>query len=278
MKTHFSIKEIIAKLEISKSYFMKLRTNTKNIKYDKQQGGYSLEEVCQAIVTRPYKRRDSTDLRRKALNILDEIKKNKDLLENPDEPAKNVTAQTAIETKAPEQTEQPKQPKPLPEKASDTNKKQSQSKHLDEFGLKGALYRVRLMEKLVYKEAKSKLTPEALDNWSRLVGDLIKTEEKILKILRERKELVAVAAVNKWLASRLEYLKTTLLNIPAKVAPALDGMPWTVIQNKLNEEIRDSVEKIRNFDPDEEEKENAEQQNEDVSTNVEEFPENAGAS
>jgi hypothetical protein len=46
----------------------------------------------------------------------------------------------------------------------------------------------------------------------------------------------------------IENVKSVLLNLPAKVAPGLEGLPWHEIQSRLDQEIRDILEGLYNYD------------------------------
>lgn len=47
-----------------------------------------------------------------------------------------------------------------------------------------------------------------------------------------------------WLFRQIISAKSTLTNLPGKLAPQLEGLPWPQIQRKLEEEIQSALAKL----------------------------------
>ena len=121
-------------------------------------------------------------------------------------------------------------------------------------GLMPALERARAAELAAY-DAHMKIFNEqgitsasALDAWQKTLDILRKCETDFTKVLERRRELIEIKKVQEWIEQKIELVKTIFLNVPAKLAPALEGLPWHEIQKRLDQELRDAIGKLRNID------------------------------
>lgn len=188
--------------------------------------GYPAEEFLRWIVARPQQRADRTKIRERAQQILVELidrKKEK----QPDKPAKSKSE---------------KQPEPPKKKKADLTP-----------GLSAALDRARLAEVDAYQahhESMQKtgiISAGSLDAWQKTLDILRKCETDFTKVLERRRELVEIKQVQDWLQHHIEQIKAILLNLPAKLAPSLESLPWHEIQKRLDQEMRDAISKLSEF-------------------------------
>lgn len=181
--------------------------------------GYPGLEFFKWLVDRPIKKRDSLPLHEKANDAYLELL-NKD----------NKTIDTA-KSGANLPADRPKQ----------------------EPGLVAALDRARCAELAAYENhlniqaQQGTISASALDAWQKTLDILRKCEKDFTEVLKSRKELVETAKVQEWLEGRIEQAKTMLLNLPAKLAPSLESLPWHEIQKRLTQEIRDAISKLETF-------------------------------
>lgn len=116
-------------------------------------------------------------------------------------------------------------------------------------GLEAALARLRRAELLAYTRWESSIAdgnaPEAVfRSYGQAVELLRKAEKNLLDLQRERRELLPAEEVRAWLLRQIVAAKATLLNLPGKLAPQLEGQPWQKIQVRLEEEIIDALGKL----------------------------------
>lgn len=91
-------------------------------------------------------------------------------------------------------------------------------------------------------------TPLRLRAWNDSLEILRKLEADSLKVLEEKGDLMRVDAVRLWFCRKIETAKAFLLNLPAKVSPNLDGLPWHETQKRLEVEVRNALAKLATFD------------------------------
>ena len=118
-----------------------------------------------------------------------------------------------------------------------------------ELGLDAALGRLRAAEFTAYSEWKKGLEQGAASapmfrSYSQSIELLRKAEKNLLDLQKERKTLMPASEVKEWIVHRIMGAKTTLLNLPGKLAPQLEGLPWPKIQERLEGEIRDALERL----------------------------------
>ncbi len=111
-------------------------------------------------------------------------------------------------------------------------------------GLDAALVRLRQSEALGYQKWMDEPNAQTFRSYSQSMELLRKAEKNLLDLQRERRELLPKSEVKTWLFRQIISAKTTLTNLPGKLAPQLEGMPWPQIQRKLEEEIQNALTKL----------------------------------
>jgi hypothetical protein len=91
-----------------------------------------------------------------------------------------------------------------------------------------------------------KESPVFFKDWQTALDLLRKAEKNLTDHLTQQKDLLPALEVKTWLARKIEATKSTLLDLPGKIAPELEGLPWPEIQKRLTEEIRDALGKLQN--------------------------------
>ena len=117
-------------------------------------------------------------------------------------------------------------------------------------GLEAALSRMQKVEEMLHGRLIASIdaggydTSPRLKEWQDSLDALRKVESDSLKVMEEKKRLLNVDAVKSWLDKKIETTKAFLLNLPGKVAPGLDGLPWHEIQKRLDLEVRNALAKL----------------------------------
>jgi len=88
----------------------------------------------------------------------------------------------------------------------------------------------------------------SLDAWQRTLEVLRKCETDFTKVMEKQKFLVERSAVQSFVETMVENTKTILLNLPSKMAPSLDGLPWQDIQERLTLEVRDIIDGLAKYE------------------------------
>jgi len=208
-------KGVLEVLGISSTNFKKNITAGCPGRVDKK--GFPLYAICRWIASRPKRRTDRTQARQNALKVLDGL--------NP----------AGL-------------PLPVPET------KPTQRKKTGELGLEAALSRIKKMEEHLHSRLIEAIdgggyeTSTRLKDWQDSLEILRKVESDFLKVAQEQKRLMSVDAVKSWLDKKIESAKAFLLNVPGKIAPALDGLPWHEIQKRLDVEVRNALSKLATND------------------------------
>lgn len=107
-----------------------------------------------------------------------------------------------------------------------------------------------------YKRYKASLNPQceedmivappmALKIWNDVSEVLRKSEMDCFKMLEQKKLLVPIDEVRQIVNSVFSGLVKTLLTIPQKIAPSLDGEEWTTIQTVMQKELIETVNDFR---------------------------------
>ncbi len=183
--------------------------------------GYDIEQLCSWIVSKPKNRKDRSKARENAEKILSKFFKKNPAAYSPEAPAKAIAKSRTANIR----------------------------KDLHP-GLLAALERARTAEVELYKlhadylKERGNFNAGFFDGWQKSIDNLRKCEGDVVKILREQNELIQLKTVQDWLESKLEQLKIILLNLPSKLAPILESLTWQEIQKRLEQEIRDAIEKI----------------------------------
>ena len=180
--------------------------------------GYPLKEFLAWIMNRPQTRKEAGIIKDKAAKLLAEINSGNK--------------------------------KPEPKKTT----KAAAVNQSDETGLLPALERARSAELAAYQNHikiyndTGFISSAALDAWQKTLDILRKCEKDFTDVLKQRRELIEIKRVQEWLEQRNDQAKQMLLNLPAKVAPALEGLPWHEIQKILTQEVREVVCKLGNIE------------------------------
>jgi hypothetical protein len=120
-----------------------------------------------------------------------------------------------------------------------------------EIGLEAALERLRQAEQATFAKwqesfnANRKESPVFFKDWQTALDLLRKAEKNLTDHLTQRRDLLPALEVKTWLARKIEATKSTLLDMPGKVSPELEGLPWPEIQKRLTEEVRDALGKLQ---------------------------------
>lgn len=121
-----------------------------------------------------------------------------------------------------------------------------------ELGISPALDRLRNAEALAHQawlDAHKKADPSVASRhkeWQQCLEALRRMEQSLLEVLETRRELLPTSEVKNWMATQIERSKAALLDVPAKIAPELEGMTWPQIQKRLREEISDALKDLSN--------------------------------
>lgn len=122
----------------------------------------------------------------------------------------------------------------------------------EDIGLEAALERLRQAEQATFAKwresfnANMKESPVFFKDWQTALDLLRKAEKNLTDHLTQQKDLLPALEVKTWLARKIEATKSTLLDLPGKIAPELEGLPWPEIQKRLTEEIQDALGKLQN--------------------------------
>ncbi len=120
----------------------------------------------------------------------------------------------------------------------------------DVLGLEGAVDRLRQAENQTYQrwmqaiEQQDPNQASDFQNWQRALDLLRKAEGNLLELLERRRELLPADEVRTWLSRRVEAAKSTLLDMPGKLAPSLENLPWSEIQKSLETEVRHALSRL----------------------------------
>jgi len=114
-------------------------------------------------------------------------------------------------------------------------------KELSVEGLEGALARLRHAEKHSYETWTDSGNVSDLKSWHGALDLLRKAEDNLLVVLTKKRDLLPAGEVQTWIGRRVDAAKGALLDIPGRVAPSLEGLPWPDIQKILEREIREAL-------------------------------------
>jgi hypothetical protein len=203
-------------------------------------GGYPAKEYCQFIVSRPRKSKgpDKTNIRQLAQQYLMSI-------------GVHPTASAPLTA----DTTPNKVGRGRGKKDPVTTDPPKNIKKIDKLlpGMMAALDRAREAEVVAYQMYNDALTQtgvisvNSLGSWQATLDILRKCETDFSRVLERQRLLIEKKEVQDWLEPMIEQTKTMLLNLPAKLAPSLEGLPWHEIQQRLDQEIRDVITKLTNF-------------------------------
>ena len=117
-------------------------------------------------------------------------------------------------------------------------------------GAMAALERARSEEVEAYeayklKQSEKRGVANARATWQNSLDVLRKCENDLVKVLELQNELIPYKKYLSELEPKLLNFKTILLNIPSKLSPRLENLPWHEIQKLLDVEIRDALKAIQ---------------------------------
>ncbi len=206
--------ELLSTLELSEGKLKKLqRKGCPGASGKGRNATWDILAVARWIVNQPVHPQEKPETRQKAAQVIREH-------ERPPEPEEPVSLPPATE---------------LPQ---------------DALGLEAALTRLRQAESATYHrwmqglENKDPDSATHFQNWQRAMDLLRKAEGNLLELLERRRELLPADEVRVWLSRQIETAKSTLLDMPGKLAPSLENLPWTEIQKALEDEVRHALSKL----------------------------------
>ena len=240
---YWSRQDVIRLLKIKKSSVV-FYEEQGGPKYDNDKGGYPARELCQFIVSRPQKSKgpDKTPIRQIAQAFL-----------MGTDPSAIDTTPAVKPLPVPPEPKKRGRPRKQPQDSIASEKITKKTGSLPETGIEKALERARIAELKayqMYEEVVAKtgiISVNSLDAWQKTLDVLRKCEMDFTKVLERRRVLITKKEVQDWLEPMIEQTKTMLLNLPAKLAPGLENLPWHEIQARLDQEIRDVIAKLSNF-------------------------------
>lgn len=113
-----------------------------------------------------------------------------------------------------------------------------------EQGIEHAVTRLRAAETMAFEQWQANPSATTFRSYAGAVEALRKFERSLLDLQRERRELLPKSEVKTWLFRQIVSAKATLTNLPGKLAPQLEGLPWPRIQQRLEEEILHALGKL----------------------------------
>lgn len=212
-----------------------LKITEKHLRRMREQGapafvpfkGYDMVALCQWIISRPMKRADRTKIREYAQKVL-----------------KKIEGKSSEKHQEPELQTQAEKP---------ARSSKVSIKTETDVGLLPALERARSAELAAYNahqdfvKKSGIVSASHLDAWQKTLDILRKCEKDFAEVLERRRELVEMKEVQQFFEIMIEQTKSILLNLPAKLAPILECLPWAEIEKKLDQEIRDAITKLSNI-------------------------------
>lgn len=117
-------------------------------------------------------------------------------------------------------------------------------------GIEQAVIRLRTEEEDLHRKYKglaemnSAGGATAFRDWQSALDLLTRAEQALIKYKREMEELIDAAKYRKWLKERIAAAKSILLDLPSRVAPQCENMPWHQIQKLLEAEVRRALQKL----------------------------------
>jgi hypothetical protein len=117
----------------------------------------------------------------------------------------------------------------------------AKARELSAEGLEGALARLRHAEKHSYQCWTASGSISDLKAWHGALDLLRKAEDNLLVVLTKRRDLLPAGEVQTWIGRRVDAAKASLLDLPARVSPGVEGLPWPEIQKILEREIREAL-------------------------------------
>lgn len=117
-------------------------------------------------------------------------------------------------------------------------------------GIEHGVKRLRDAEMVLYcawkisHEKKDPANHAHFRNWQEALGLLTKAEQGLLKFKKEIGALTETAKFKSELKRSIESAKSILMDLPGRVAPQCEGIPWHQVQKLLESEIRRALEKL----------------------------------
>jgi hypothetical protein len=117
----------------------------------------------------------------------------------------------------------------------------AKTKELSAEGLEGALARLRHAEKHSYDVWTASGSVSDLKSWHGALDLLRKAEDNLLVVLTKRRDLLPAGEVQTWIGRKIDAAKAALLDMPARISPGLESLPWPEIQKILEREVRGAL-------------------------------------
>ena len=114
-------------------------------------------------------------------------------------------------------------------------------KELSQEGLEGGLARLRHAEKQTYELWTETGKAGDFKAWQNALDLLRKAEDNLLTVLAKNRELLPAGEIKEFMGKQIEAAKSKLLDMPGRLSPGLEGLPWPDIQKQLEREIREAL-------------------------------------
>ncbi|HNW34436.1 MAG TPA: hypothetical protein PKM25_05860 [Candidatus Ozemobacteraceae bacterium] len=117
-------------------------------------------------------------------------------------------------------------------------------------GLEAGVKRLRDAEEKLHRkwcdavDASDPTARGCFQDWQDALELLAKAEQSLVKYLKETGVLTETAKFKTFMKQNIEMAKSILLDIPGRVSPQCEGLPWHQIQKLLEPEIRRALEKL----------------------------------
>lgn len=117
-------------------------------------------------------------------------------------------------------------------------------------GIEAGVKRLRVAEESLHRvwvQSKEEERPDAqvhFRNWQESLDLLSRAEQALTKHLKELGTLTQTATFKALMKRNIEAAKSILLDVPGRVAPQCENLPWPQIQKLLEGEVRRALEKL----------------------------------
>ena len=117
-------------------------------------------------------------------------------------------------------------------------------------GIEAAVARLRTAEESLHRSWQTAVSGRDaaaqthFRNWTEAVEILAKSEPALVKFRKDTGALTETAKFKSELKRNIESAKSILLDLPGRVAPQCEGIPWHQVQKLLESEIRRALEKL----------------------------------
>lgn len=117
-------------------------------------------------------------------------------------------------------------------------------------GIEAGVKRLRAAEESLHRAWVQSKEEERADaqvrfrNWQEALDLLTRAEQGLVKYLKEMETLTETAKFKALMKRNIEAAKSILLDVPGRVAPQCENLPWPQIQKLLEGEVRRTLEKL----------------------------------